>query len=124
MASKSVAVGQRTAPEPDAAGEPESPTDLGRAGWRFTTKAALAEFQRDQCTDLAAALTYYSVLSIFPAILALVSLLGLFGQGESTTNALLDIVRQLGQQQVADQLKGPIEQIVGARGAGLAFVIG
>ncbi|HET7823476.1 MAG TPA: YihY/virulence factor BrkB family protein [Ornithinibacter sp.] len=84
----------------------------------------MGEFQRDQCTDLAAALTYYSVLSVFPAILALVSLLGLFGQGETTTEALLDIVRQLGQGQVADQLKGPIDQIVNARGAGLALVVG
>ena len=78
---------ERTAPAPDAPGKPESPTDLGKAGWRFTGKAALAEFQRDQCTDLAAALTYYSVLSVFPAILALVSLLGVFGQGQATTDA-------------------------------------
>ena len=64
------------------------------------------------------------MLSVFPAILALVSLLGLFGQGESTTTALLDIVRQLGQGEVATQLQGPIDQIVMARGAGLAFVVG
>ena len=124
MASKSVAVGERTAPEPDAAGEPESPTDLGRAGWRFTTKAALAEFQRDQCTDMAAALTYYSVLSIFPALLALVSLLGVFGQGKETTDALLEILERLGQDQVAEQLKGPIETMQASHAAGLALVIG
>src|SRR6478609_9579077 len=108
----------------DAPGKPDSPQDIGRLGWRYTAKAAFAEFQRDQCTDLAAALTYYSVLSVFPAILALVSLLGLFGQGESTTTTLLDLVRQLGQSQVAGQLEGPINQLVGARGAGLALVLG
>jgi membrane protein len=53
-----------------------------------------------------------------------VSLLGLVGQGESTTTTLLDIVRQLGQSQVADQLEGPINQLVGAQGAGLALVLG
>ena len=99
---------ERTAPDPDAPEKPESPTDLGKAGWRFTGKAALAEFQRDQCTDLAAALTYYSVLSVFPAILALVSLLGVFGQGEATTDALLDVLDRLGQDQVAAQLEEPI----------------
>jgi len=108
----------------DAPGKADSPQDIGRQGWRYTAKAAFVEFQRDQCTDQAAALTYYSVLSVFPAILALVSLLGLFGQGERTTTALLDIVRQLGQGQVADQLKGPIDQIVNARGAGLVLVVG
>jgi membrane protein len=113
-----------TAPHPHDDAKPDSPKDIDKPGWKYTAKAAFGEFQRDQCTDLAAALTYYSVLSVFPAILALVSLLGFFGQGESTTTALLDIVRQLGQGQVADQLKGPIDQIVNARGAGLALVLG
>jgi len=124
MASESVAVGHRTAPEPDAAGKPESPTDLTKAGWRFTGKAALAEFQRDQCTDMAAALTYYSVLSIFPALLALVSLLGVFGQGKETTDAMLEVLERLGQEQVAEQLRGPIETMQASQAAGLALVIG
>ncbi|WP_377645128.1 YihY/virulence factor BrkB family protein [Oryzobacter terrae] len=115
---------ERTAPEPDAAHKPDSPSDLDRPGWTYTAKAAFAEFQRDQCTDLSAALTYYSVLSVFPAILALVSLLGVFGQGESTTQAMLDIVRQLGQGDTATQLEGPISEMVGASGAGIALVIG
>ncbi len=104
--------------------KPHSPGDISKPGWAYTAKSAFREFQRDQCTDLAAALTYYSVLSVFPAILALVSLLGVLGQGEATTSALLDIVRQLGQGQVADQLQGPIEQISGARGSGIALVVG
>ncbi len=125
MAREGTAVERaQSAPDPDAGGKPSSPQDIDKPTWKYTAKAAFGEFQRDQCTDLAAALTYYSVLSVFPAILALVSLLGLFGQGETTTAALLDIVRQLGQGQVADQLEGPIDQIVNARGAGLALVVG
>jgi membrane protein len=120
----SAATRAQTAPHPDDATKPDSLGEIDKPGWRYTAKAAFAEFQRDQCTDLAAALTYYSVLSVFPAILALVSLLGLVGQGESTTTTLLDIVRQLGQSQVADQLEGPINQLVGAQGAGLALVLG
>ena len=57
-------------------------TGLSRASWKFTARRAWTEFMRDECTDLAAALTYYAVLSLFPALLALVSLLGVFGQGE------------------------------------------
>jgi membrane protein len=113
-----------TAPDPHDDRKPDSLGDIEKPGWKYTAKSAFAEFQRDQCTDLAAALTYYSVLSVFPAILALVSLLGFFGQGESTTTQLLEIVRNLGQETVADQLKGPIDQIVSAQGAGLALIIG
>ena len=93
MAEHDAADGARGRARPGRARKPESRPTSSKPGWRFTAKAALAEFQRDQCTDLAAALTYYSVLSVFPAILALVSLLGVFGQGEATTDALLDIVR-------------------------------
>ncbi len=113
-----------TAPDPHDDRKPDSLGDIEKPGWQYTAKSAFAEFQRDQCTDLAAALTYYSVLSVFPAILALVSLLGFFGQGASTTTQLLDIIRQLGQEQVATQLEKPITEIVNAQGAGLALVIG
>ncbi len=115
---------ERTAAPPDDGAKADSPTDVSARGWRTTAKSALAEFQRDQCTDLAAALTYYSVLAIFPAILALVSLLGVFGQGESTTQALLDVVRQLGQADAAKQLEEPVRAMVGASGAGFALVLG
>src|SRR3954468_10923470 len=96
-------------------------TDLTKASWRYTIRKAWAEFTADECTDQAAALTYYAVLSIFPALLALVSLLGVFGQGESTTNAMLDMIRQMGQDTAADQLRGPIEQMTQANAAGLAL---
>ena len=114
----------RTAPPPDDGRKPESPADLTKRSWAYTAKKAFTEFGRDQCTDLAAALTYYAVLSIFPAMLAMVSLLGVFGQGQSTTDTLLDIVRQLGQGSAADALKGPIEQMTQTRAAGFAFVFG
>jgi membrane protein len=99
-------------------------SDLSGSGWKYTARKALAEFSRDQCTDLAAALTYYAVLSLFPALLALVSLLGIFGQGKSTTDQMLDIIRQMGQGGVATQLSGPISQMTQSHAAGFAFVLG
>jgi len=114
----------RTAPPADSAAKPDSPGDLTRPSWRYTAKRAWSEFTADQCTDLAAALTYYAVLALFPALLALVSLLGIFGQGESTTRTLLDMVRQLGQASTADQLEGPITQMTQAGQAGFALVAG
>jgi membrane protein len=114
----------RTAPHPDDTRKPESPDDLVKPAWTYTAKKAWLEFSRDQCTDLAAALTYYAVLSLFPALLAMVSLLGVFGQGQKTTDALLNIVRQLGQDTAANALQGPIEQMTQTHAAGFAFVFG
>src|SRR5262245_44738348 len=50
------------------------------SGWRAVLRRTVAEFQADALTDRAAALTYYAILSIFPAMLALVSIVGLVGQ--------------------------------------------
>ena len=114
----------RAAPDENDSRKPESPPDLDKGSWTYTAKKAWTEFGRDQCTDLAAALTYYAVLAIFPALLALVSLLGIFGQGESTTKAMLDLIRQIGQGDAADQLRGPISQMTQANRAGFALVFG
>lgn len=114
----------RTAPDENDDRKPDSPTELPKRSWKYTATKAFAEFGRDQCTDLAAALTYYAVLALFPALLALVSLLGVFGQGESTTQALLDLIRQIGQGNAADQLKGPISQMTQTHSAGFALVFG
>jgi membrane protein len=95
-----------------------------RPGWRFTLTSASAQFQSHQCTDLAAALTYFSVLSVFPALLALISLLGVFGQGEETTQAMLDLLDRLGQHQIAVQLEPTITAMVNSQAAGVTLVIG
>jgi membrane protein len=118
------AVQRDRAPSPEDSQKPDSPPDLTKPSWSYTAKAALAEFSADQCTDLAAALTYYSVLALFPGLLALVSLLGIFGQGQSTTQALLDIIGQIGQGNAADQLRGPLNQMTQTGSAGFALAFG
>ena len=60
---------------------PERPTQLSRRSWWAAVKRTVREFQADNLSDWAAALTYYSVLSIFPALLVLVSLVDLAGSG-------------------------------------------
>ena len=114
----------QTVPDPEDSSKQASPADLSKPSWRFTAKSALREFMADQCTDQAAALTYYAVLALFPALLALVSLLGIFGQGENTVNAMLDMVRSLGQQGAAQVLEEPVRQMVTAQGAGIGLVVG
>ncbi|MFF5055191.1 YihY/virulence factor BrkB family protein [Micromonospora sp. NPDC000663] len=75
---------------PDAG--PDSPTELPGSGWKAALRRTVTEFQDDSLTDWAAALTYYGVLSIFPGLLVLISILGLLG--ESATNGVRDTVNQ------------------------------
>ncbi|WP_089251173.1 YhjD/YihY/BrkB family envelope integrity protein [Rhodococcoides kyotonense] len=110
--------------DPDDPRKADSPTELTKPSWMFVIKKTAREFSRDQCTDLAAALTYYAVLSLFPAILAVVSLLGVFGQGQATVDGVLQIVGDLGPSSAVDTLRGPIEQLVQAPAAGFALVTG
>jgi membrane protein len=90
-----------------------------------TLKRTVAEFRQDNLTDWAAALTYYSLLSIFPALIAMVSLIGLFGDPVSTTRSLTEIVAEIGPESAAETFSGPIESVASDRGAaGFAFVLG
>jgi len=86
-------------------------------------KRTVSEFRADNLTDWAAALTYYAILSIFPALIVLVSILGL--AGDSATNAVLDNINELGPGPAQDIISGAIEQIAASQGtAGVAFVLG
>src|SRR3954451_20388122 len=67
---------------------PDSPTDLKAGSWWQVLKRTVREFREDNLTDLAAALTYYGVLSIFPMLIVLVSQIGL--AGDSVTQSLID----------------------------------
>lgn len=115
---------RRDEPSPDDSRKPDDPTDVAAPAWGYVAKRTLAEFSKDRCTHLAAALTYYALLSLFPAILALVSTLGLFGQSQQTVDALLGIVESAGGGGVADTLREPLSQLAESPGAGLAFVLG
>ena len=103
--------------------EPEG-TDPRTGAWPTLKRTAL-EFQEDNMTDWAAALTYYGLLSLFPALIALVSILGIFGDPETTTKSLTDIVTQLGPETAADTFQGPIESITSNQSAaGVMFFVG
>ncbi len=123
---------QNGQPEPAAATErapearqepPESPTDLDKRSWKDVLKRTVREFQEDHLTDRAAALTYYSVLSIFPAILALVSVLGLIGR--SATQPLLDNLGEIAPGPARDIFTTAIQNLQRSQGVGgLLFVVG
>ncbi|SDE37574.1 membrane protein [Blastococcus fimeti] len=86
-----------------------------------TIKRTLKEFSEDNLTDWAAALTYYGVLAMFPALIALVSIVGLLTDPQQLTDALTEVV----PEDAAETLNPAIEQIAGNSGtAGFALIIG
>jgi membrane protein len=90
-----------------------------------TLKRTLSEFREDNLADWAAALTYYGLLSLFPALIAVISVIGLVGDPQSTTRSLTEIVTEIGPQSAGDTFSGPIESIAGNQSAaGFAFVLG
>jgi membrane protein len=100
---------------------PDNPTKLPRRSWPQTLKRTGRQFSEDKLTTWAAALTYYGVLSIFPALLALVSILGLIGK--SATQPLLNNLNSIAP--------GPVKNILSSSLHGLssgtstvAFIIG
>jgi membrane protein len=102
---------------------PESPAGLSKRSWLGVLKRSAKEFQEDKLTDWAAALTYYAVLAIFPALLVLVSVLGLIG--ESATQPLIDNLSEVAPGPAQEILTNALENLQGNQGAaGVAFAIG
>jgi membrane protein len=84
---------------------------LTKRSWLGTGKRTVSEFRDDKLTDWAAALTYYAILSLFPAVIALLSILGLVVDPKTITRVVTDIVAQLGPKSAVDTFKQPIDQI-------------
>ncbi|MBB4662057.1 YihY/virulence factor BrkB family protein [Conexibacter arvalis] len=101
---------------------PESPTDIEPRGWLATLKRTGKEFKDDGLQDWAAALTYYSVLSLFPLLLVFVALIGLFGEYPRTVNAMLDIIRDVAPGSSADTLERSITGVVRNKGGAGALL--
>jgi membrane protein len=102
---------------------PESPEDLRKPTWWGVLKRTVREFREDNLTDWAAALTYYGILAIFPALLALVSVLGLVG--DSATQPLIDNLGAVAPGPAKDILTSALGNLQKSQsGSGLALVIG
>lgn len=110
-----------TTTEPSDRNPPRTPTEIPTVGWRAILMRSLRQFKHDHITDRAAALTYFGVLSLFPAMLVVVSLLGLLRP--SITNQVLTNVGQLAPGGVRTFLNSVIQQTEGRTGAASAAAI-
>src|ERR687895_2713043 len=81
---------------------------VGRAG--RVVKRTLRAFYDDQMTHHAAALTYYSLMSLFPAALVALSLLGLLGQYPETWVAITGYLTEVAPASVIDPIDRSLRQ--------------
>lgn len=112
------------APAPDDPRKPESPGEITGRSWRYVLRKTWREFGDDQCTDQAAALTYYSVLAVFPAMLALVSLLGVVGQAQPAIDTVLDVLRPLVSPTTLEAVEPILDDMAATQTAGFTLVVG
>jgi membrane protein len=104
-------------------GAPDTPTRLTARSWGGVLKRTVTEFKEDNLTDWAAALTYYGILAIFPALLVLVSILGLIG--DSATQPLIDNLGSVAPGPAQEIFTSAIQNLQGSQGAaGIFFIVG
>jgi membrane protein len=111
------------APDPEDSRKPDGPTEITAPSWRYVLRTTVREYSADGCTDLASGLTYRTVLSIFPALVALVSILSLFGQGGSVTS-ILDQAQGIVPADTWESVRPALESVLTTPAPGLGLLIG
>ncbi len=101
--------------------EPDEPSRLPKRSWMAVLKGTVKEFKDDELTDRAAALTYYGVLALFPALLVLVSLLGI--AGKSATDEVLKNIQKFTPGAARDILTDAVTQLQGRSGIGSVMAL-
>jgi membrane protein len=105
--------------------EPGGPAHPRKGGMLQTLRRAMFEFKEDNLTDRAAALTYYSVLSIFPALIAMVSIAGLVWEPRTITDTLTNILESIGPSSASDTFEDPIRDVTRSQStAGILLIVG
>lgn len=109
-------------PPPDQSAKASSPTQISAQTWKYVSRRTLHEFVGDGCVDAAAGLTFFSVLSIFPAGLAIIALIGILGDGTAVVGRLLDLLGQVAPGAVTETLRLPLAEIADEPTAGITLI--
>lgn len=103
---------------------PDSPVRFSRDDWRVIFTRTAHEYRINQVQDIAAALTFYSVLAALPALLAAFAAIGVFGSAERVVDIALRVIDELGSAEMVDAVRTPLEELLDASHAGLALATG
>jgi membrane protein len=102
--------------------KPRRYSDLPKGAWPRIARRTFDEFRAHGVTNLAAALTYRSVLSLFPGLIALVALLGVLGTYPQTYNAVLRIISQVAPHSTVQIMRAPLEGVIHNKGGAGALL--
>ncbi len=110
--------------DPEDSRKPEGIGSISKRSWKYIARKTVREFSDDQCTDLAAALTYYAVLALFPGIIAVVSLLGVVGQAQTSVNTVMNMLQPMMAPKTLDTIRPAVENLATSQGAGIGLILG
>lgn len=102
--------------------KPESPARVHRQTWSYVGRRTIQEFLHDGCVDIAGSLTFFAVLSVFPAGLAIVAMVGVLTDSETVLDRLLSLLDQVAPEAVTQTLRDPLIEVAGASTAGWTFL--
>lgn len=109
-----------TRSDPD---KPSTPVRINKQTWTYVFRRTIQEFVRDHCVDIAGSLTFFAVLSVFPAGLAIVAMIGILADSAAVLDRLLSLLDQVAPQAVTQTLRDPLIGLAGVSTAGWTFVV-
>lgn len=104
--------------------KPDGAPQLTKRSWSYVLHKSWREFSDDQCPDVAAGLTYYAVLSLFPAVIAVLSLVGVVGDPQTSVDKVIKILQPLVSPSTLTTVQPALESLANSRGAGIGLVVG
>ena len=111
-----------TTPEPDGAEKPTAPTHLRAQTWRYVLRRTVTDFIENRGIDVAASLTFFSVLAIFPAGLAVMAVVGLVGDSAEVRRRLLSLFDGVAPQAVTDTAGTILTSVAGSSSADITLI--
>lgn len=117
---------ERTRPDQAPLANPEAApaAPVLKRSWFYVLRKTVREFLDDGCLDSAAALTYYSVLSVFPAALALLSLLSLVGKGGAAVDTVVEVLHPLMSERMLARIEPTLHALAASQSGGLTLALG
>ncbi|MFJ2370373.1 YihY/virulence factor BrkB family protein [Microbacterium sp. NPDC087665] len=108
---------------PTLSAKPANPTHLKPQTWLYAWRRTLQEFVRDGCVDAAGALTFFAVLSVFPAGLAFIASIGVIADGEAVLDRLLSLLGEVAPAEVVETLRTPLTEVAESSAAGFTLIV-
>jgi membrane protein len=114
---------RRRASELGRGRQAESPTEIPAAGWKDITKRTLAEVKADNVPLLSAGVAFYSLLALFPALVAVVSIYGLVANPDEVATQLQSLTKAM-PEQAAKLIIDQVTQIASSSSGALGVSVG